>query len=95
MSKLELVVHLGWNGDEYRTMNVTFYGEQAAVDYWNRYAATRAMFLAEGTGVPETWTRFEDLMFPTCHHGMDGNLCQDPDGPHHYGTREQEMYWEV
>lgn len=32
-----------------------------------------------------------DLLFPTCHHGMNYDMCQDPYGPHHFGTREQEM----
>lgn len=27
----------------------------------------------------------------TCHHGMSADLCMDPVGPHHFGTREWEM----
>lgn len=32
-----------------------------------------------------------DYLYPTCHHGMDLQLCMDPYGPHHWGTMEQEL----
>jgi hypothetical protein len=35
----------------------------------------------------ELWT----LLNPQCHHGMSESLCMDPFGPHHFGTREQEL----
>jgi hypothetical protein len=36
-------------------------------------------------------SRLMELLYPTCHHGMALDMCQDPYGPHHFGTREQEM----
>lgn len=35
--------------------------------------------------------RLHELIYPTCHHGMALDMCMDPYGPHHFGTREQEM----
>jgi hypothetical protein len=37
---------------------------------------------------------FTDLLmelYPTCHHGMDAQMCMDPVGDNHWGTCEQEL----
>lgn len=47
----------------------------------------------DAMGGPEESDRFPkvlDLIYPTCHHGMDGRRCHDPHGPHHFGTSEQD-----
>jgi hypothetical protein len=36
-----------------------------------------------------------DVQHPQCHHGMAADLCMDPYGDAHFGTREQEMSWEI
>lgn len=34
--------------------------------------------------------RLMELLYPTCHHSMALGMCMDPEGPHHFGTYEQE-----
>lgn len=40
---------------------------------------------------PERFPRLYRRMNPICHHGMSADLCMDPIGEHHWGTREWEM----
>jgi hypothetical protein len=44
----------------------------------------------EDTGIIAS-PRLMELLYPSCHHGMALDMCMDRYGPHHFGTREQEM----
>jgi len=39
----------------------------------------------------ETFPELAKVLYPVCHHGMSLDLCMDPVGENHYGTREWEM----
>lgn len=77
----------------YHWYRVTFAREEDAVSFYDRKARTHVIDLMNDDveTIPEDWSTFYDRMYPTCHHGLDGRACMDPDGPHHFGTREQEM----
>jgi hypothetical protein len=50
---------------------------------------------AEAIDAPNQWAdrsqELVELLYPTCHHGLDLHLCMDPFGEEHFGTREQEL----
>lgn len=37
------------------------------------------------------FARLYDALYPQCHHGLGLDLCMDPYGDNHFGTREQEL----
>lgn len=90
MSELTLRVHHCANGHSY---NAVFTGPQAqdhAVAFIERKSSTCAFFESEDAPLDERHSKVINKLYPTCHHGMDGNQCMDPIGPHHFGTYEQE-----
>ena len=79
----------------YHKFTVSFSTEDQALAWISARTATHNVSEVPGQEIPEDWTRVIDLLYPTCHHGLNGWLCMDPIGDAHYGTREQEMTWEV
>jgi len=81
------------------TYDVIFVNDEVAAKFVSRkrnqvnvaFVAETAQFDTEVSPVPETWTRTLDVLYPTCHHGLSADLCMDPVGDHHWGTREWEM----
>lgn len=66
--------------------------EDHALAYWEARSAAHA--LHEVISRPFNYTTFPRMaakVNPICHHGMSANLCMDPIGEHHFGTREWEM----
>lgn len=40
---------------------------------------------------PSRFPRLYERLNPLCHHGMSDQMCMDPVGEHHFGTREWEQ----
>ncbi len=84
MIKLEVRTQGGWH-----RFTATFVNEGQAC--W--YVLTRGVRdrSYEADIDPAEFPRLADLLYPTCHHGMDAGLCMDPLGENHFGTREWEL----
>lgn len=82
-------------GPEQQSYRVVFEGPQAqarALAY--RAARTSTHHFAEPADAPFSGRAYPELdaaLYPLCHHGLSADLCMDPIGDHHYGTREWEM----
>jgi hypothetical protein len=74
---------------------VRFEGPDAeawALAYIDARKATHVVFeLAEQPFDGTVFEALERRLYPQCHHGMSADLCMDPYGDNHFGTREQEM----
>jgi hypothetical protein len=46
-------------------------------------------YLIDGDRFPALYA----ALHPTCHHGLRADLCMDPVGDNHFGTRDQELTW--
>lgn len=83
------------NCERRRSYMATFTGPRAddiAADFLTERAGTHTYSVPPGEDLDVVaFPRTAALVFPVCHHGMSAWLCMDPDGPHHWGTREQEM----
>ncbi len=75
----------------YHTFTVGFSTEAQALTYIGARQKTHVFDEIEATPIPRTWTELLDLLYPTCHHGLDARMCMDPIGDAHFGTREWEM----
>jgi len=81
------------------TYNVIFVTDEVAAKFVSRkrhqanvaFVGETAQFDPEVSPVPETWTATLDVLYPTCHHGLNAELCMDPVGDFHWGTIEQEL----
>ncbi|KIQ62404.1 hypothetical protein TR51_25520 [Kitasatospora griseola] len=67
--------------DQRRDYVAAFATEDQVLKFWDDKKSTCAFFEVDESPIPEGWTRLEDLMYPTCEHGMDGRLCA---GPNHW-----------
>lgn len=66
--------------------------EARALAYWEAHSSGFA--LHEVISRPFSYAAFPRMaakVHPICHHGMSEDLCMDPIGEYHFGTREQEM----
>lgn len=72
--------------DQRRSIKVGFATEDQAIGYVARKSSTCAFYEVESSPIPRDWKRLEDLMYPTCDHGLSADLCY---GPAHYATDEE------
>jgi hypothetical protein len=77
----------------YHRYTVSFSTEEQALNWITARRSSHNVYEVPGQEIPEDWTRVLDLLYPTCHHGLDGRACMDPVGDAHWGTAEQERDW--
>lgn len=73
---------------------VTFEGRDAEDRALAYMSARKALHFGDVYDRPfsyDAFPRMADALHPLCHHTMSLNLCMDPIGPNHFGTREQEL----
>lgn len=74
---------------------VTFEGPQAESRALAYMSSHKGLRFAEIEDRPNYWPSLSqalaDALYPQCHHGLDLDLCMDPYGDAHFGTREQEL----
>lgn len=74
---------------------VTFEGSEAEGRALAYISAHKGLHFTEVEDRPNYWPAlsdaFADALYPQCHHGLALELCMDPYGDHHFGTREQEL----
>lgn len=80
------------NGVAYR---VVFEGQDAEAWAIAYIEARPGLHFMEAVDAPNEWPAlsdaFAELLYPTCRHGMSADMCMDPYGENHFGTREQEL----
>lgn len=67
---------------------VVFSTEDQALAYFERKHTTHILTENEDAPMPDSWTRMNDKLYPTCEHGLSAWLCA---GPEHYPTDQQLM----
>lgn len=78
--------------DERRGYRATFSDEDQAIAFLERkHDRNHTWWELNDQPLPRTWEKLLAYLYPTCHHGMSADLCMDPIGPHHFGTREWEI----
>ena len=96
---LEAVTRGGWH-----RYPVTFSTPYQALEFMSRKAATTTLIetsehqiVPAGRIGPLTVGELAllDALYPSCHHGLSLELCMDPYGEHHWGTREQELAGQI
>lgn len=74
---------------------VTFEGREAESRALAYMSAHKGLAFAEVEDRPNYWPAlsdaFAEALYPQCHHGLALELCMDPYGDAHFGTREQEL----
>lgn len=74
---------------------VTFEGPLAESRALAYMSAHKGLHFSEVEDRPNYWPSlsdaFADALYPQCHHGLSLDLCMDPYGDAHFGTREQEL----
>jgi len=73
---------------------VTFEGPQAEDRALAYMSARKGLHFGDVFDRPfsyDAFPRVADALHPTCHHGLSLDLCMDPYGDAHFGTREQEL----
>lgn len=74
---------------------VTFEGPRADAQALAYMSAHKGLGFAEVEDRPNYWPSlseaFAEALYPQCHHAMSLDLCMDPYGPNHFGTRDQEL----
>jgi len=74
---------------------VRFEGPDAeawAIAYRQARVSTHVIFeLPEEPISYDAFPALYAVLHPQCHHGLSADLCMDPIGEHHFGTREWEM----
>lgn len=89
-----ITLQVGGHGRTPESYFVTFEGPDAQAWALAYISARPGFYFTETPLAPVCHTTFPELadtLYPTCHHGLSADLCMDPYGPHHYGTREWEM----
>lgn len=77
---------------------VTFVGRDAEDRALAYMSARKGLHFDDVYDRPFSYEAFPlmaEALHPTCHHGLSLQLCMDPYGDAHFGTREQELAWEV
>lgn len=77
---------------------VVFEGPRAEDRALNYLSARKGLHFSPVEDRPfsfNAFPRMEEMLFPTCHHGLALELCMDPVGQNHFGTlaQEQAMGW--
>lgn len=89
--KIVLDAHYYTQGVSYR---VIFEGPDAEAWALAYIAARPHIYFDSATHRPwsaSTFPALHDALHPTCHHGLAADLCMDPYGDYHFGTRDQEL----
>jgi len=80
--------------DSTLSYRVVFEGADAEEWALAYMAARPSLHFTEAPEAPNHLPAFPGLaakLYPTCHHGLALDLCMDPYGENHFGTREQEL----
>jgi hypothetical protein len=89
-----LTLAVGGYGATPASYVVTFEGPDAGAWALAYIAARPGIYFSELPELPSPLAAFPELaevLYPTCHHGLDARLCMDPVGDGHFGTLEQEL----
>lgn len=73
---------------------VVFEGPDAEAWALAYMAARPSLHFDEAPEAPNHLPAFPGLaeaLYPVCHHGLSLDLCMDPYGQEHFGTRDQEL----
>jgi hypothetical protein len=72
--------------DQRRSYLVTFATEAQALDFIARRSSTHAIFELEDAPIDQAHVKLNDVLHPTCEHGLSASLCY---GPSHYASDEE------